>query len=144
MQVVLFRCRRRETDVSKVLVSRRADELDRFQKWSETPAAVEVREARVTGDTAYVGLPLYRNILSTKVFLRREIGADDPLLFHCIRSDRRGSGAAQTRQSVLFGRQLASSNLSEHAAECMRSNPQPRDAAATHAEVAVAVSCRYR
>lgn len=45
MQVVLFRRRRRGTDVSKLLVSRRADELDRFQRWSGTPAAVEVREA---------------------------------------------------------------------------------------------------
>lgn len=46
MQVELFRRRRRETSVSKLLVSRRADELERFQKWSDTPAAVEVREAR--------------------------------------------------------------------------------------------------
>jgi hypothetical protein len=27
-------------------VSRRAEKLERFEKWSDTPAAVEVREAR--------------------------------------------------------------------------------------------------
>ena len=46
MQVVLFRRRRRETSVFELLVSRRADKLERFQKWSDTPAAVEIREAR--------------------------------------------------------------------------------------------------
>jgi hypothetical protein len=39
MQVVLFRRRRREFPVPKLLVSRRADELERFQKWSDTPAS---------------------------------------------------------------------------------------------------------
>ena len=81
MQVVLFRRRRRATSVSELLVSRRADELDRFEKWSDTPVAVEVREARMTGDTAYAGLRLYLEISPTKIFLRHEIGADDPSPF---------------------------------------------------------------
>ena len=32
--------------MSELLVSRRADELERFKKRSDTPAAVEIREAR--------------------------------------------------------------------------------------------------
>ncbi len=105
--MVLFRRQRRETCVqgSKLFVSRRADELERFQKWSDTPAAVEVREARVTGDTAYAELPLYLKCLTTKVLLRHEIGADDPLLPAAYTLAHVGSGAVQTRQSVLFGQQ---------------------------------------
>ncbi|KAH6643057.1 hypothetical protein C7974DRAFT_116327 [Boeremia exigua] len=111
MQVVLFRCRRREPSVSKLLVSHRAERLERFQKWSDTPAAVEVREARVTGDTAYAELTLYLKILTTKVFLRHEIGADDPLLSYRIRSDPQGKWSRPDTSVRLFGRRHVTSTL---------------------------------
>lgn len=99
---VAFRRRRRETSVSELLVSRRADELERFQKWSDTPAAVEVREARSDRRHSICRAAFVSRKFVHKEILRREIGADDPSPFLLHTLWPLGSGA-QTRQSGLFG-----------------------------------------
>ena len=69
------------TSVSELLVSRRADELERFEKWSDTPAAVEVREARSDRRHSICRAAFVSRGFVHKEFLRREIGADDPSPF---------------------------------------------------------------